>query len=89
MKKTLEMKNDGHDSERFSDLLRMVVSVPKAALTETPDEFADRVARQALENLAKPRRSDESHEEFGRKQIEKAKKASGRAETPPPPPRRK
>ena len=29
MKKKLEMKNDGHDFERFNDLVRKVVSVPK------------------------------------------------------------
>lgn len=29
MKKKLEMKNDGHDSERFRDLLKKVVNVPK------------------------------------------------------------
>lgn len=28
-KKQLEMKNDGHDAERFEALLKKVVSVPK------------------------------------------------------------
>ena len=55
-KKVLEMKNDGHDHERFADMLKTVVSVSKTALKETPDEFADRVARQAIENLSQPPR---------------------------------
>lgn len=32
MKKKPEMKNDGHDYERFENLLREVISVPKEEL---------------------------------------------------------
>ena len=32
MKKEIEMKNDGKDSERFASLLKTVVRVPKEAV---------------------------------------------------------
>lgn len=32
MKKEPEMKNDGHDLERFQKMLKTVVSVPKEAI---------------------------------------------------------
>ena len=37
MKKKIEMKDDGKDSERFESLLRKVVSVPKDVLKKEED----------------------------------------------------
>lgn len=48
MKKKLEMKNDGKDFERFEDLVRTVVRVPKAELDRREAEYqAEKAKRQA------------------------------------------
>lgn len=39
MKKEIEMKNDGHDLERFEKLLKTVVNVPKKEIDEKEKEY--------------------------------------------------
>lgn len=37
-KEQLEMKNDGHDAERFAALLKTVVNVPKEKIKEREEQ---------------------------------------------------
>lgn len=95
MTKKLEMKDDGHDAERFQTLLKTVVNVPKSAITESHKTFGERSLKAAIEASGKartpapPPKRKESHEEFNERQIKSVIAASAKARTPPPPPRKK
>ena len=39
MKEPVEMKNDGHDADRFRDLLKKVVSVPKDEIRKREEQL--------------------------------------------------
>lgn len=46
MKKKLEMKNDGHDAERFHDLLKKVVNVPKGEIKKEGERQKKKTKKQ-------------------------------------------